>query len=78
MAFSLDGSYSSSKSKNHTWIDPRTSGVEPSGQRHGVPGLYVADGSIFPTAPGVNPQETIMALATIIARRIIDRHPLKL
>jgi hypothetical protein len=26
-------------------------------------------------APGVNPQEAIMALATIIARRIIDRHP---
>ena len=58
--------------------DPRTSGVDPSGQRHGVPGLYVADGSIFPTAPGVNPQETIMAVATIIARRIIERHPMKL
>jgi choline dehydrogenase-like flavoprotein len=55
--------------------DPRTSGVNPHAERHGVPGLYVADGSIFPTAPGVNPQETIMALATIIARRIIDRHP---
>lgn len=56
--------------------DPRTSGVSPSAERHGVSGLYVADGSIFPTAPGVNPQETIMALATIIARRIIDRHPI--
>ncbi len=56
--------------------DPRTSGVDPSCQRHGVPGVYVADGSILPTAPGVNPQETIMALATIIARRIVERHPL--
>ncbi len=55
--------------------DPRTSGASPSGERHGVPGLYIADGSIFPTAPGVNPQATIMALATIIARRIIERHP---
>jgi choline dehydrogenase-like flavoprotein len=57
--------------------DPRTSGVDPAGQRHGVPGVYVADGSIFPTAPGVNPQETIMAVATFIARRIIERHPMR-
>ena len=55
--------------------DPRISGVSPDAERHGIRGLYVADGSIFPTAPGVNPQATIMALATIIARRIIDRHP---
>ena len=56
--------------------DPRTSGVDPSFQRHGTAGLYVADGSVLPTAPGVNPQETIMALATIVARRIIARHPM--
>ena len=55
--------------------DLRTSGCTPNGERHGVPGLYVADGSLLPTAPGVNPQETIMALATIIARRIVERHP---
>lgn len=55
--------------------DPRTSGCTPDGERHGVPGLYVADGSLLPTAPGVNPQETIMALATVIAERIAARHP---
>ncbi|MDQ3517875.1 MAG: GMC family oxidoreductase [Gemmatimonadota bacterium] len=55
--------------------DPRTSGCTPNGERHGVSGLYVADGSLLPTAPGVNPQETIMAIATVIARRIIERHP---
>lgn len=54
--------------------DPRDSGCTPDGQRHGVPGLYVADGSLLPTAPGVNPQATIMALASLIADRIIQRH----
>ncbi|HSU16523.1 GMC family oxidoreductase [Longimicrobium sp.] len=54
--------------------DPATSGCTPDGERHGVPGLYVADGSLLPTAPGVNPQETIMALATVVAERIAARH----
>ena len=53
---------------------PRTSGCTPDGERHGVAGLYIADGSLMPTAPGVNPQETIMALATIVAQRIAARH----
>jgi choline dehydrogenase-like flavoprotein len=35
-----------------------------------VRGLYVADGSLLPTGLGVNPQATIMALATMIAERI--------
>ena len=55
--------------------DPRTSGCTPDGERHGVPGLYVADGSLLPTAPGVNPQETIMAMASVVAQRIDERHP---
>lgn len=54
--------------------NPETSGCTPDGERHGVPGLYVADGSLLPTAPGINPQETIMALATVIAERIAARH----
>ena len=52
--------------------DPRISGVDESGQRHGVRGLYVADGSLLPTGLGVNPQATIMALATVIAERMAE------
>ena len=34
---------------------------------HGVHGVYVADGSAVPSSLGVNPQLTIMALATRLA-----------
>ena len=37
--------------------------VGADGQVHGYPGLYVADGSIMPGNPGVNPSLTITALA---------------
>jgi len=54
--------------------DPRTSGATPDGERHGVRGLYISDGSLLPTALGVNPQETIMAVATVLAERMATRH----
>jgi choline dehydrogenase-like flavoprotein len=41
-------------------------------QLHGIPGVYVADGSMIPTALGVNPQLTIMALATRLARHVLS------
>lgn len=50
--------------------DPRRSGAAPSGERHGVRGLYIADGSLLPTGLGVNPQATIMAMATLIVERM--------
>ncbi|HEX7122200.1 MAG TPA: GMC family oxidoreductase N-terminal domain-containing protein [Gemmatimonadaceae bacterium] len=50
-------------------VHPATSGTTPEGERHGVRGLYVCDGSLLPTSLGVNPQETIMALASVVAQR---------
>jgi choline dehydrogenase-like flavoprotein len=38
------------------------------GSVNGTPGLYVADGSLFPTSVGVNPMMTIIAFAKQIAR----------
>jgi cholesterol oxidase len=43
--------------------DPATSLVDDLGRVWGYPGLYVLDGSIVPTALGVNPSKTIAALA---------------
>ena len=43
--------------------DPRTSAANPMGECHEVRGIWIADGSLLPTAPGVNPMITIMALA---------------
>jgi len=50
--------------------DPRRAVVDPHLRVHGVDGLYVMDASVFPTNTGVNPQHSIMAVATVAARRL--------
>lgn len=50
--------------------DPQRSVIDANHQLHDVPALYVVDGSAVPTALGVNPQITIMALATRAAEKI--------
>ena len=46
----------------------------PMGLRvHGVENLHITDASVFPTAPGVNPQITIMATALQLARGIVEQ-----
>jgi choline dehydrogenase-like flavoprotein len=51
--------------------DPATSVVNGVGQAHDVANLYVIDGSVFPTATGVNPTATICALAKRTAQFIV-------
>ena len=46
--------------------------VDPSGKMRGIDGVWVADASILPSCPEVNPQVTIMALATRAARRMAE------
>jgi hypothetical protein len=51
--------------------DPAHGVVDGYGQVHGNPGLFVSDGSIVPTALGVNPSETIAALAERNVERLV-------
>jgi choline dehydrogenase-like flavoprotein len=51
--------------------DEKTSVVDARGRVHGVDGLVVADASVIPTNLGVNPQHTIMGLATVFAEDML-------
>jgi choline dehydrogenase-like flavoprotein len=52
--------------------DPTRAVTSSYGAVHDAAGLYVADASLFPSAIGVNPMETIMALATRTAEHIAE------
>jgi choline dehydrogenase-like flavoprotein len=57
--------------------DPATHPADPRGRIRAdsrgsiVPGLYVADTSTFPTAIGVNPMITVMAMARRVSRTVL-------
>ena len=53
--------------------DLRRGVTDSFGAFHGVTGLYVCDASLFPTPIGVNPMETILALAARNAQRLIEQ-----
>ena len=54
-------------------IDAQRGVTDSSGCVFGTTNVYVTDSSLFPTAPGVNPSWTIMALARHVATRIVAR-----
>jgi choline dehydrogenase-like flavoprotein len=51
--------------------DPADSVADGRGQLHDTPGVWIGDGSAFPTAPGVNPMISIMSLAHSTAANIL-------
>jgi choline dehydrogenase-like flavoprotein len=51
--------------------DGAKSVVGPDFQVHGHPGLYAADSSVFPAAPGINPSFTVMALSHRAAQTML-------
>ena len=53
--------------------DPGMSVVDADNQAHDIAGLYVMDGSCFPTASGVNPMISIAAIAHRGATRLAER-----
>jgi choline dehydrogenase-like flavoprotein len=55
--------------------DASTSVTDAWGQVHGIPWLFVADGSLFPGSSEINPYVTIMALADRVAERVRVRLP---
>ncbi len=54
-------------------VNPKKSVVGPTGEFHDVQNLYIADGSVFPTSLGVNPQETIWAISVRVAEAIAQK-----
>ena len=55
--------------------DPSRSVVDARGRHHEFDNLWIADGSVFPTALGVNPQLSIYAHARLFATEIARGFP---
>jgi len=51
--------------------DPAVSVADGSGELHDTKGVWIGDGSAFPTAPGVNPMISIMSLAHRTAENML-------
>jgi choline dehydrogenase-like flavoprotein len=53
--------------------DARQAVVSSFGEFHGATGLYVADAGLFPGPVGINPMETIVALAIRNAEELLEK-----
>lgn len=58
------------QSGNRIGPSPASSVVDSDCRVHGFENLFVCDASVFPTSLGVNPQITVMVVASIVASRI--------
>ena len=61
------------QSGNKIGTDSENSAVDSDCKVHGFKNLFVCDASVFPTAVGVNPQITVMTIASIVAQRIANK-----
>lgn len=52
--------------------DPRVAAVDSAGKHHHVAGLWVADGSLFPSSIGVPPQLSIYAMGLHVGRALVS------
>jgi choline dehydrogenase-like flavoprotein len=59
------------QSGNKIGTNQADSVVDPDCRVHGFENLFVCDASVFPTSVGVNPQITVMTVASIVASRIM-------
>ncbi len=53
--------------------DPASSVADGYGELHDAAGVWIGDASALPTAPGVNPMLTVMAIARRTAHAILER-----
>jgi choline dehydrogenase-like flavoprotein len=53
--------------------DPRRAVVKSTGEHHFMKGLFVADGSLFPTSLGGPPQISIYTFALHLSKHVIAR-----
>lgn len=51
-------------------LSAKNSVVDGGGRVHGIDGLSIVDGSVFPTSLGVNPQLTVMAFSLLASNKI--------
>ncbi|MGO8771022.1 MAG: GMC family oxidoreductase N-terminal domain-containing protein [Mycobacterium sp.] len=56
-------------------VDEQRCPVDETGRLRGVHGVWVADASILPSCPEVNPQVSIMALALGVADEVVGARP---
>ena len=61
------------QSGNMIGTDPVNSVVDSDCKVHDFTNLFVCDASVFPTSVGVNPQITVMVIASIVAQRISEK-----